>query len=631
MSEKQKPTTTDYIVTALSPALIAALIDSLVFFLAELLYAGQYEGRLQWTLFFLIGGMVLVARISITIDQARAKAYGLALAGVCWASLLAFVHYPEGSGMSEFAGLINAFLILVIWWCSNKLTWDCTYIDEKRRASGKGLLAAAGIEKRPDLAGQARVEDERIEVVESDADARQSFSERWRRYSERRNKRPHTPGVTVIWFSLAALPIFGLGQSLIPAGDASRRVYVFWLAAAYVGSSLGLLLTTSFLGLRRYLRQRKLPMPRAITGLWLGLGTALVLLFLVVGALLPRPYSETPIWNLNRLVSADRQASKNAVLGNSPGKGQGAAGPQKQSDSGQPVKPGDGQSGSANGQSGDKSGGSTKGSGGKESGGQKGANGKQSGGKKQGAGKEGAQKKQGGDKKDGGGDAGEKSDNSSGEQEPEEKNDEQGGSKQEGSTAGNSGRTFPETGLGKLLESVAALFKWVVFIIVALVVVAFLVYAALKYFGNFSPWASNLLKAWSDWWRRLFEKKAAAVPVAAAAPSKPVRRPFRSYSNPFEVGDAAGRSDAELIEYSFSAFEAWAADRNHGRRADETPLEFASRLSNTFRSLEGHPHNLAVLVARLAYGGGALPREVRTTLELFWINLSSTMIASDAA
>jgi hypothetical protein len=93
----------------------------------------------------------------------------------------------------------------------------------------------------------------------------------WQRYERYRDaqKRKHTPGVWVVYFSLAALPLFGLGQSLIPIKEEGRRQYVFWLLVLYVGSGLGLLLTTCFLGLRRYLRQKNLRMPVAMTGAWL--------------------------------------------------------------------------------------------------------------------------------------------------------------------------------------------------------------------------------------------------------------------------------------------------------------------------------------------------------------------------
>jgi hypothetical protein len=44
---KPRPTLADYIIIAISPALIMALVGSLVFFLLELFYQGQYQARLQ--------------------------------------------------------------------------------------------------------------------------------------------------------------------------------------------------------------------------------------------------------------------------------------------------------------------------------------------------------------------------------------------------------------------------------------------------------------------------------------------------------------------------------------------------------------------------------------------------------
>ncbi len=73
----------------------------------------------------------------------------------------------------------------------------------------------------------------------------------------RRSRGKHTPGVWVLYFSLAALPLFGIGQHWVPAADVGRRRYVFSLLLVYVASALALLVTTSFLGLRRYLRQRR--------------------------------------------------------------------------------------------------------------------------------------------------------------------------------------------------------------------------------------------------------------------------------------------------------------------------------------------------------------------------------------
>src|SRR5262249_28014886 len=141
-----------------------------------------------------------------------------------------------------------------------------------------------------------------------------SWWERYRRYRQNRKKR-HTPGTWVVYFSLAALPIFGLGQTFIPVEDSARRYNVFLLMGIYTASGLGLLLTRCFLGLRRYLRQRRIQMPIAMAGTWLGMGVALIAVLLLVGAFLPRPQSETPLVNMDSVASGDRKASDYAVKG----------------------------------------------------------------------------------------------------------------------------------------------------------------------------------------------------------------------------------------------------------------------------------------------------------------------------
>ena len=144
---KPQQTLGDYVTIALSPALIMTLVGSLVFFLLEILYVGQYTGRLQWTLFFFIFGIVLIARISIEQSGGRAALFGLALGGAVFVALQSFVKYPEGSPTASFGWAINLGLMALSWWCAHRLTWDCTYIDDSVDASGKGVLEAAGMEQ----------------------------------------------------------------------------------------------------------------------------------------------------------------------------------------------------------------------------------------------------------------------------------------------------------------------------------------------------------------------------------------------------------------------------------------------------------------------------------------------------
>src|SRR5437764_716541 len=142
--DREPPTVADYVITALSPALIMGLVGSLAFFLLEVGYQGQYSGRLAYTLFFFVFGAVLIARIAITIDASRAWFYGLALGGAVFLAMLKYVEYPRGSSAEAFGWLINFGIIVVVWWSSNKLTWDCTYIDEKEEDTGRGLMTEVG-------------------------------------------------------------------------------------------------------------------------------------------------------------------------------------------------------------------------------------------------------------------------------------------------------------------------------------------------------------------------------------------------------------------------------------------------------------------------------------------------------
>ena len=57
---KPRPTLADYMIIAISPALIMALVGSLVFFLIELFYQGQYQSRLQWVFACFVMAAVLI-------------------------------------------------------------------------------------------------------------------------------------------------------------------------------------------------------------------------------------------------------------------------------------------------------------------------------------------------------------------------------------------------------------------------------------------------------------------------------------------------------------------------------------------------------------------------------------------
>ncbi|MCA9071566.1 MAG: hypothetical protein KDA84_21720, partial [Planctomycetaceae bacterium] len=80
---KSRPqqTLADYVAIAISPALIMVLVGSLVFFLQEVGYSGEFGGRLKWILFWFVFAAVLIARMSIQEGKEHAAVYTLAFWG----------------------------------------------------------------------------------------------------------------------------------------------------------------------------------------------------------------------------------------------------------------------------------------------------------------------------------------------------------------------------------------------------------------------------------------------------------------------------------------------------------------------------------------------------------------------
>jgi hypothetical protein len=630
---RHQQTLGDYITIAISPILIMAMVGSLVYFLLEILYVGKYEFRLQWILFCFVFGIVLVARLSMR-DNAELSAhwgvYGLVLGIVVWLAICRYVQFDPDTLLGPFSWAINAALMGIVWWSAHKLTWDCTYIDDQIDASGVGLMQAAGIEKTEDRGSknEAATDETRKEHGKDQSSIRnpsvaedsptqsstrdnqsstKSWWERWRKHREEQRKRPHNPGVWIIYFSLAALPLYGLGQSLIPAGEEGRRRYVFWLMIVYLGSGLGLLLTTSFLGLRRYLRQRKLPMPKAIAGVWLTTGGLLIVVLLVGGALLPRPNAEYPLVDVGNLVgSKERQASKMALKGDSPGKDTGKASTDRPPDTekgspGSGNKPDKQAQGQSQGKSGQQKGDNQSNQKGNSKGDKKGQSSS-------------SDQKSGSDQKG-------KSDKD------KQKNDKDKGGQSSDSDDRENSTKPPPSFQPSVAGWLSTALKWLVFAILALAVALYLFRNGLKYLANFTQWARRLLAALDAFWQRLFgwwtprmeSTEGGGEPETISTPLAP----FASFTNPFRNGSAARQSPEELARYSFEALEAWGREHDLARHPEETPLEFARRVSEATPSLESDVKQLAGLYARAAYARGRLPDSSRPALQQFWDRLES--------
>jgi Domain of unknown function (DUF4129) len=605
-ADKPRPTLADYVTIALSPALIIVMITSLVFFLVTILYRGEFVGRLEQVLFFYIFGIVLVARISMEAGIAeRAPLYGAVLAFAVWLGMWKFVDYPPDLEASSW--LINAGLIALVWWLAYRLTYSCTYIDEKAEATGVGVLQAAGLEvgstaTAPPTDGTPSSSADSSPTPRPSSLAPRSTPTWWQRYQRYRDeqKKKNTPGVWVVYFGLAALPIFGLGQALLDVDDGERRAYTLWLMGWYVASSLGLLVTTSFLGLRRYLRQRNLKMPAAMTGAWLAVGGGLLAAFVLIGALLPRPQAEFSILNLTPAGSKPRDASPHAMTRGNPGEGEGRAGAQKRDPKGDPV---DSKNSKEQGQGGK---GQAKGQGDGKKGEQKGNADDQSKQNQTKGDEQGNQEKQETQKKSG-----------------ETRTSQQAASRDNRETGS---RMSSPPWLAKIAQAL----KWIFFIVLAVAAVIFILRGGLRYLANFCDWARRLLEALRRFWEGLFLRRRGESSSEAESGEQALtaRQPFLAFANPFLDGRADGMLPADLVRYSFEALAAWGDENGLGRTVDETPIEFANRVAATAPKLGAETQRLGALYARVLYSQGALPPTWREAMEKFWEQIDASLAQS---
>ena len=613
---RPQKTLADYVVIAISPALIMLLVGSLSYFLLEVFYDGQWEGRMRWILFWFVLAAVLVSRIAIEQGTAHAGVYGFALAGATALFVLRFVD-------TVFVGF---GLLAVVWWCAHKLTNDCTLIDESQDASGEGLLQKAGLEESSVSAGES---DDR-NVDNRDLDENQ----------------PHAPGLWVVYFSLAALPLFGLGQLLIPATDVAGRGYAFRLLWVYVAAALALLLTTSFLALRRYLRQRRLQMPAPIVGQWLGLGTLMIIVILAVCVLLPRPnadYSLTAL--LGKLAGKEHlQASPHDQVGGEAGEGEGRRAGEDDSD--QQPQPAESKDGDKDGNSKTEQRGDGEG---------ELAEDKQDGEESDSAKADSEESEQAGNNDSDNSDAEEATDprenSSDAQQQSQQEGRRQSGGKgnsssgqaqgesQESQQANDDAQGESESGEQSNRKSsqpsdqsrpfnistswltgwAAQILQWIIYAVLAAVALWFLI----KHRTGLSAALQQIWQQILNWLGRSKSKTDRGADRGGPVGDSIVVKPFSSFRDPFLSGSSNRWPPDTLVVYSFEALQAWAADQGVARLPEQTPIEFVQHVQDRFPEMADILGVTGRLYGRVAYADFVPSRKEIEPLRSLWLDMSA--------
>ncbi len=543
--DTRKPikTLADYLVIAVSPVLIMVMVHSVCFFLVEVFYRGEAAGGVRWVLFWFVLAVVLIARIGIEQGDGHAMVYGLALACVTW--LYLSTVQPNV--------VFSAILLGIVWFTAHKITCNCTLIDDEADASGQGLLQS--LRRLP-----LRFKKPPLPVAKVVGTPQTSPASSITSIKKGKAANSQIPGVWVVYFALAALPIFGLGQPLLPAGDVAARHQGFIYLFLYLAAALGLLVTTSFLGLRRYLRQRYLVMPGNIAFGWVQFGVVGAAFVLCLSLLLPRPGANEAWGTLRYHVDYQlRRASDFAARFNPHGTGSGRAGNQTRSAGQQQNKPGQtGQESSPN-----------------------------------------------------------QHQNPGANEHPGQRSNPASlpGTSQQG--AGDQKRPLPH--LSPPAVSIYAWLKALFWLAVVLGLAwAFYWYRAVILAMLRSIWAA--IRDFIAALLGLLQPSATSPPVAPkthAAPS------FKSFKNPFLTGGDRLWSAKKLIIYSYDALQSWAMEQKTGHGSPQTPREFCRYLGEELPEAAPAMEHLAFLYGHVAYGACVPGSYDQEYLRLLWNYMSS--------
>ncbi len=630
MPKRLRMSSADYVAIAVSPALVMALVGSLVLFMIEVLYVGDYPARLVYVFALFVFATVLIARLAIEFGSEHATLFAAPLGLLTLVALIKFVEFP-----SPFSHLINLALMAAVWWWAHKLTVNCTLIDDEEDASGEGLLQHVGVdydESTSEVASAAgtTLQAATNELVSDESQPIDAAPHLWRRWFGAQ-RRSHPPGLWVIYFSLLALPTFGLGQHWIPPAETGRRRYAFALLAVYVAAALALLVITSFLGLRRYLRQRRIEMPAPMAANWVGVGVVVILLVMLLAALVPRPGAEYAIsqvpWHVGS--PTDQQASRISV------------GPE-----GTPDDQNAGQAASDNTPHGEQSAEEAKGNPAEADRGEKttghdeppnNSRSRQADGRPDDSRDDSRNTQDGNNSQSNGGERSADRRRTNGEAKTGDSKNQQSTVKAsrdaelraERQSESHPGQVAPtqhaptdpirqiQQALPNLVGSIGNLLKILLYAVLAAIVAVF----AWRYRFQIAQAIRDIVRQLRELLARIFGGRPAAISTPGEDQSGATlqrQRPFAEYRDPFATGDAARLPPEELVRYTFEAFEAWARDGGCPRSADQTPAELVRAAVPPKMELFDEARRMLRLYSEVAYASGSVTRETTDGLREMW-------------
>ncbi len=629
----ERPFMVTAVINVIAPALIIGMIVSLVWFLVFAFYQGDFSARLMYVLGLYTFAAVLIARIAIDSGRAYAVGYLAAMGAAAMTVMVAMVKID--GDLQALSWVFNAALLGVIAYLADRIAFDCTMDDRAKQSLPEGLLQTLGLVKRPPSLAPIDDDDDEIDLLDPD-----------RRGPKKRVK--HNSGVWVLYFAILAVPLFGLGQLVIH--DPAARATAFWFLFGYLAFALMLLMCTTFLSVRRYIRDRGMEMPREVIVRWLGGGAMAIVVILLCCILLPLPGRTLGVLELPfSLGSPDSLTASRYGWGQETTADQSnpdAAGVDQDTQADAPPGGASDQSGaseSGSAQQDGKSAGpnaSEKDSSARQSASQdstRNENAAKSSKSPKNSESQATSDQQSTSENSSQADNSEKENNST--ESPTSKSKAANQESSEGKsspasttqppqnsdgTSVQSGKRFdfdPANFLKSISSSVASLAKW----LTILVLVLFVAFYAITHPREIAALWKDLmaLLALLFGWNNRPTSTPTAQPEQPTVERIPPAR-FSSFVNPFRSGERL--TGSQIVKRSFAALEAWGAEIGVNRAPDETPREFVAKLLRVAPQLGKSPVLAANMLDQVVFANWKPKAADLTPLQHLWYAMTKLSV-----
>lgn len=296
-----------YLVNGLVPLCIWGMLSALILHLIEVrsLFIRGGEERLRLAVLAFSLGVILSQRLAAGQGRETALGYRVALAGAMALFTLYHAFAYRIPVHPLIVAMTNGVIFAALWWVGTRITEACSVDSEEGAAAAveTGILARSRHIRREmdtERPGHANVSEGHSMRVDSGLLSSAEAEKLWKERLPARH-----PGRILFYFSLVAVPAFGLGMYLF-GSDRSAAIVLGAHLFLYLWCALSLLFLSSYNLLAAYFDKRRVTLPEIVGMTWLAIGFSVVCVVVPLAFLLPQPPSPAGDFVRERLVATYR-------------------------------------------------------------------------------------------------------------------------------------------------------------------------------------------------------------------------------------------------------------------------------------------------------------------------------------